>query len=236
MERVLKVAVFVAGVAFVLSALTGMLAGVGFTTALVRALLSALVFGSGGAAVSAVVARLLPELLESSAGSGDGKDPGIKAPDAGGSGGRLNIVVEGDDGDEGDQDEEQSFRDDDDLVEEVEERSVDDEDEVMRSVVAGGAGADDADDTEDADGDSADTDSATANLDGVNSDDGDDSIEEMPDIGGFAGSFVSPEAGDAGGGSEFDGSGGQSSSEKSDAGNDPATIAKALRTMMNRDA
>lgn len=75
-----------AGVAFLLSFLTGIIGGVSFGALLVRAILGAIVFGAGAAGVSYLIDRFLPDLKESLASGGSGQ--------ARPSGGRVNIVVD----------------------------------------------------------------------------------------------------------------------------------------------
>ncbi|TVR68345.1 MAG: hypothetical protein EA427_10545 [Spirochaetaceae bacterium] len=201
--------------------MAGLIGGVAFGVLVVRALLSALLFGAGGALLAFLVGRFLPGLLESSseesARSGrqerdvaaDSTAAGEKARRA--PGGRLNIVVE-DDGSESTEEEDLPPGDEGDLVDEVEEQSVDDEEAVMKSIIAEESESD--------------------------TDTGEDAMDVMPDIGGFAGSFVGPgsEGTDDENGSEDGSSGGATQDRRGkDSGNDPVQIAQALRTMMNRD-
>ena len=212
--RFLRVAVITGLAAFVLSLLSGMIAGVGLGTVLLRAVVSALVFGVGGVAAFLSAGRFLPGLTDPGTGraSGSGEDDASLRTEARGAaaGARLNIVVE-DDGSDSDEDESLSPGDENDLVEEVEEQSVDDEEAVMKSIIA-------------------------AESESENSGVGEDALDEIPDIGSFAGSFVGPDDESSGEIEETGSSGGsrQGSGGKG-AGNDPAHIAQALRTMMNRD-
>ena len=217
MERYLKVAIVGAVGAFILSVLTGVLAGVGFGTVLIRGLLAALLFGAGAVGLRIAVEKVLPDLLSSNTersggnrgSDSEGRQSGSASPSAGG---RLNIVVEDDAAADGYGDEDSGETDDENgLVEEVEEQGVDDEEAVMESVIA------------------EESERGNSGFSG-------DELDEIPDIGGFAGSFVS--AGDdddeASTGTE-DSSGSGEGTVKKNSGNDPAQIAKALRTMMNRD-
>lgn len=73
----------VAVAAFLLSVLVGWASGVALGTLVLRALLAAIVFGAGATAVTVVVGRYLPGLLQASA-------------DGGASGSRVDLVVDGD--------------------------------------------------------------------------------------------------------------------------------------------
>ncbi len=109
--------------------------------------------------------------------------------------------------------------DEDELVEEVEEQTAEDAETIMNQAIAeekygGGVEISDA------------------------------VLDEMPDIGSFSGSFVdsdpadAQEDGEAAGYSSFGGAGRGStrrSGSTGQAGNDPETIAKALKTMLSRD-
>ncbi|SIQ05637.1 hypothetical protein SAMN05920897_10352 [Alkalispirochaeta americana] len=233
MEEYLKVAGVAAGLAVLIAVLAGILAGVGFGTVVVRALGAALVFALGSLGITLFAQRFLPGLvdpLDSSPSSPDrtvresssGRGDASSAP-----GSTLNIVVEdeqfpsdaqemGDDGLEGEASSEKtSPPDEKPLVEEVEEQRADGDEAVAEPPDRGGPGD---------------------RSQGVDESD----LDEMPDIGSFAGSFVSrsddeqqqegegfsddslPEAR---GSSTSGGSGGQ----------DTAQIAKALRTMIARD-
>lgn len=210
-----RVAAVSAVTALVLSVLAGLLGGVSFGVLLVRALVSALLFGAGGSLIVLVAGRFLPGLLEPQAEASppESNEGGTRpVSQAKSSGGRLNIVVE-EDGSEPLDEEGAPHEDENDLVEEVEEQSVDDEEAVMKSIIAA--------ETEDGD-----------------SPDGGDTLDQIPDIGGFAGSFVGPaeENAEAGYGPEN----GRSEDRPRDgrgtgSGNDPVQIAQALRTMLNRD-
>lgn len=251
MERLLRLALPAGGAALVISLLVGILAGVSLGAALVRALISGVVFAALAAVVSMVSTRLLPGIASgpaASAGDGDmgfdddeagsdldepvaatpGADEGEQASPAPRSGSRLNIVVD-DSVDADDVNQAEDTGDDDDpatadLVEEVEESAADDEAEVMSAAIS-----------EQQDGSSVEID--------------DTMLDEMPDIGSFAGSFVSGEASDDEDGSGSDGfdpgpsggaSGGASSGGRGirvgDKNEAPEQIAKALQTMLKRDS
>lgn len=208
MERYLRFAGAASILALAVSMLTGLLAGVGFGTVILRAMGAALVFAGGAAGLVGVIDRMLPGLIAApgdhrSASDEIGGESTARAASV--PGGRLNIVVEDDGSESDDLDEDSSdFDQDTDLVEEVEEQGVDDEDEVMHSVLA-----EEADDSE--------------------SDSSEESLDEVPDIGSFAGSFVSSE-------DEEEMSGvTNSASPNEHAGIDGSQAAKAIRTILDRD-
>jgi hypothetical protein len=220
MDRYLKVAAGAGVFALVLSAIAGALAGVVLGTILVRAVVAGIVFGLGALGIRILAERLLPELVEGTTDSSPGSARAASGETANGGspGGRLNIVVEETDANGSSYDDEDDDDPDhgEDLVEEIEERSVDDEHEAHNSVIEEESGGH---------GESLETDS--------------DDEEEMPDIGGFSGSFVSSEGGESD--DEYDeesgfGEDGTGSGKSRSNGNDPETIAKALRTMMGRDS
>lgn len=219
MNRYLRFAAGAGVFALVVSIASGSIAGVGFGTILVRGLVAAVVFGIGAPAILILAERLLPDLVAGSAGasSGDEHHTSGTAASGGSRGGRLNIVVEeavGDGSSYDDEEDEQNGETD--LVEEIEERSVDDEHEAMKSVIEEESGGRGESLEEESDGEEGD----------------------IPDIGSFSGSFVSSdgsEEDDYGEESGFGGEGGGSGKPSSN-GNDPETIAKALRTMMSRDS
>lgn len=236
MDLVRAVALPAAAVGMVVSIVAGLMGGVGFATLLLRGVLSALLAGGGAYGLIMAAGQLLPGLLDrgETAGGGQGNDeesdgPGEGAMTADGSrssvaGSRLNIVVEDDTSGAASSDD---YADDEsvgELVEEVEEQFADDEEGVMRAAIAEERGIDDG---PVADGE----------------------VDDMPDIGSFAGSFATavPSDDEESGSSVFEeqaysptpstsgGSGGGRQRKGGAAGNDPETIARALQTMMKRD-
>lgn len=235
MERYVKIAAPAGIGALILSVLVGLIAGVSFGTVLVRALASAALFGGAAVGITVVVERFIPGLVD-----GEAPSKADVEADSATAGSRVNIVVEDDDtetaavgepaasgartppaGDEeGDPKRGPASAE---LVEAVEERLADDEEAVMSQAIE-----------EEKHG-------AAVDVDGG-------AIDEMPDIGAFAGSFVSSdyeqtegvsdEGGDEAvslpGPMRTDGSPSGGSGEAK-AGNDPATIARALQTMLKRD-
>lgn len=245
MERYLKVAGAGAGVAVVVALFAGLLGGVGLGAVMVRSLMAALVFAPGALGITIFAERFLPELmdpLDSTAGSRpeEGREhPSGERDESPSPGSTLNIVVEDEGGSsdgETDREEREAFSSDssategasagetrpsggDDLVEEVEEQ-----------------------------GDSGEHDLPGSSGDGVDGDDQNDrssridnsDLDEMPDIGSFAGSFVSPgddgeEQGEEGFSDGPSPARGEGSSSRGSDGHDAAQIAKALRTMIARD-
>ncbi len=80
-----KTSAIVGGSAFVLSALVGLIGGVGFGTLLLRAVIGAALFAAGAAAVGVVIERFLPELRSTA-----------DAAPAPAESGRVDIVVDDD--------------------------------------------------------------------------------------------------------------------------------------------
>ncbi|MFW6228161.1 MAG: hypothetical protein ACOC2V_01775, partial [Alkalispirochaeta sp.] len=95
MERYVRIAVPPALAGLVLSLLVGMIAGVGFGTALFRGVISGVVFGAGAVGIVVLIERLLPGLATPPDESGHAPPDRSAAADADvSSGGRVNIVVE----------------------------------------------------------------------------------------------------------------------------------------------
>ena len=231
-----------AAVAFVLSLLTGVLAGVEFITLLLRAILGSVLFSVVGTGIGFLVQRQLPELLnaqprssaetphrvditvgdedEDAAGASEGEPP----TDEEGELASLEaeeIESVGPKEDEGESElapPRQASQQDitESLVEEVEEAALPDEELSKASQF-------DEEESQEL-----------------------ESVDELPDIGGFEGAFddgTGAEGGEGYGGEESSlsdfGSGTKSkrsAPEGFDAGNDPAQIAKALQTMLKRDS
>ena len=236
MERYIRIAAPAGGGALLISLLVGSFAGVPFGIVLLRALAAGVVFAGMAVGGAVAIARLLPELLASDAGTESaGEQPTPREPrsDEETAGSRLNIVVEDDDespaapsapspDEQSDDDSVPESEDDSgELVEEVEEQVAEDEQAVMRAAVS-----------EEQDGSSVEID--------------DTMLDDMPDIGSFAGAFVSAEYGDDEGeegstGHSQAGEPSRGSSGTSQKRGDPRngfsneTIAKALQTFMERD-
>lgn len=220
MERYARVAVGSAAAAAILSLLIGILAGVGFAVALVRALLAGVLFALlGGGAMYLLGTVLAVE-------GGTPGDDESQESDRHESGSGLDITVD---------------------------------DDLPANLFVGGAATEDfgsgamrrdADDSivdevsEDVGGDAAETvvtrsigtPAATVEID-------DTLLDEIPDIGTFAGAFTSG-GGDDGAATMPDLDGyqadderpaRQSASKARDAGYDPEKIARALQTMLKRD-
>jgi hypothetical protein len=257
MERYVRIAVPGAAAGLVLSVLIGLLSGVSLGTVMVRGLISAILFGGGGVGLFLLARNMLPGLTAptDTPAAGDPEPPRKSSAEP-----RIDIVVEDDDdeaevsrepergdGEEspeepvegeppaavperkefartdtsGLDEDEEAFaaeeEDSDELVEEVEEQSADDAEELMNQAIAeekygGGMEISDA------------------------------VLDEMPDIGSFSGSFVDSQSNEESGDEETTGysafsstGGGGSRRSTGSAGNDPETIAKALKTMLSRD-
>ena len=205
--------------ALVVSLLSAIVAGVPFAMAVMRALISAVVFAGLGVALQLAVSRYLPELeelfLAGGAGSDASDEPGearqtvdivvdddddIARPDfdqgidssEDADDGLLAVEDEDDDGRDSDAEPESA----DDLVVEAEELEADD---VRRATVSGPDPADDID---------------------VNG------LDQLPDVGGYSGAFESSDRVSLG--DEDDGS-------TRSGVQDPALVARALQTMLKRD-
>jgi hypothetical protein len=243
MERKLRLAAPAAGGAFVLSLLIAMVAGVPFGVALLRSLMAGLSFFAIAFGIVVLVESFLPDLIIGSS-TGDQADQDDLVEDGDGGAGTASSPADAgeafDDDAAADRSESESSteaagkdpavgnrldivvedEDDDDasedLVEEVQESAADDEGEIMTAAIS-----------EEQDGTSVEID--------------DTMLDEMPDIGSFAGSFVSSEFGD----SENDETGASAGAAPSGTGRqkvgdprkgfDNAEIAKALQTMLGRD-
>ncbi len=229
MEINWKVSAVFAGAAFILSILSGAIAGVGFGLLLLRAILGAVAFAVVGAGVSLVIARYLPELkkLSDAEDRSDARQPG---------GRNVDIVIpqeepgiysddeESSEGPEsGELDGEESVDEfaGDSLVEEVEELASDD------SILPGEG-------SQRAAGGEGPVTRRSAPSDVVGEEESrellDADTKNLPDIGGLAGSFdgesvgsiVEPEE------TREEVRGGRDDM-------DPETIARALRTVLKRD-
>ncbi len=254
MERYTRIAVPGAVVGLVLSILVALIAGVPFGVLILRGLLSGVVLGVGSVGVYVVAERLLPGLFDGESAI-EGSDTLDSRSDLHEEEGderqnrRVDIVLE----DEED-DREPSRR-----AEKPEAAEFDDGDASDFRDAPGDAGSgvsdrgydDDelVDEVEEQGGGSARELTHQAEEErkyggGIEIDDA--VLDEMPDIGAFSSTFSTSQDGEddlPGSGSldgfESSGGGGESRSLSSRAsgmaGNDPATIAKALKTMLSRD-
>ncbi len=200
-----RVSAFAGGAAFVLSLLIGIIAGVAFGAILFRAILWALLFGAGAAGLVMVVDRFLPELRQSMSAS---------APKEGQTSGEsVDIVVDEDLMDEVTQAATAPVESSDE--EEIEELDPADPDEAgsgydpespLAAATAGGS---------DGGGDEPETlEEAPPETESAGS---------LPDIEGFAGSFA-------------DGGSSEAPIESSEgSGEDTASMARAIRTVLKRE-
>ncbi len=201
----------IAAAVFVLSVLVGALSGVRAGIFLIRALVWAAVFTGLSFGIAELARKFLPGLFdEDAAGVRDESEE----PETGESGNQVDIVVD----------------------EEIVENQF--------ARLAGGPGLDEDEDrapsiipsiVEEVEESTAELGDDAFHTDDEPAEESGDRIDELPDIGGFAGSFVnSAQNGDAGDSEDYDDYGSAPKSSKN-AGNDPAAIAKALQTMLKKD-
>ncbi|NBF40867.1 MAG: hypothetical protein GVY14_10670 [Spirochaetes bacterium] len=238
----LKFSAYFAGSAFVIATLTGALAGVAFGAILLRAVIGAIVFAGIGYGSYIVISARLPELLSESAATSS-------TAQADGYGQNVDIVVD-DDGEE----DELPAADEPDAAESAQAAGVEqaaetgtsqahvDEDEpgdleeVAEGVESPAGGGDElVEEVEEVA--AAPTDSA-ASAKRESEDVDENSVDALPDIGGFAGDFESEGAEGAEVVEEDDsngGFGGSSRAQSHGIEQDPEVIAKALQTVIKRD-
>ncbi|TVR03407.1 MAG: hypothetical protein EA403_06855 [Spirochaetaceae bacterium] len=214
--------------ALVVAGLSSALGGNPVGTTLFRAIVAAVLFGAGGTAVRMAIATFLPELEQvfasADAPAGDDVD-GVP-------GGTVDIVVEDDDLTEGDAfagSTEDPVADVDDAVEREDGGQDDQDGDYVPSFDSGDdqPGYQDDDLVADAvavDGDSDEN--ASIQTDPTDAVDP-KGVDTLPDVGGFSDSFEAPE-------SIGMGEGERERSGSSD--QDPAMMARALQTMLKRDA
>ena len=247
-------AAYPAAVAFTLSLLTGIIAGVDFLTLLLRALLGSALFAALGSGASALIERQLPELLQTPAPSSEASRP------------RVDITV-GDDEETGQREDSSDDEAVDSLDDENEEagegeaafQSLEadqieevtpkeeapsrtppprrEEQDITESLVE--------EVEESALPDEELTKASHFEEEENNNSEELESVDELPDIGGFEGAFdgdgpPSSEGGEEEGLSDYGSSSSSRSSRSApeglEAGNDPAQIAKAMQTMLKRDS
>ena len=226
-----KIAAGAAVTAMVLSLIAGFVGSVPFFTLIVRAVMSALLFGAFGAGAGYLLHTNLPELFETSHSLGkqeqeedlvlheNGSDRYEEEHNAGGRsrGGEVDIVVDDETDEAGSRDYNQSAQEDDGgpdsgFVEEVSENSDD-----------YGSGEE-------------------KTLDSVQDLSQVDDVDVLPDLEGFDGSFQgSPGSSAIGDVDDFPGNDGGKNSPSSDVVDimgqqeSPAVVAGAIRTVMKRD-
>jgi len=243
MGRYSKYAVTAAAGALIVFFLIGVVSGVPIVSALLRAILSGVLFGGGVFGVIVLAERFLPGLVPEDVPAEDGStvDHDDESREEPAPGSRLNIVVDDESGiedvpedtaeggaAEGDAanvdvveeesvseatpevvpiDDESPPDDGEVLVEEVQEQTAEDAEEIMQAAIQ-----------EEQDG---------IEIAGDRSE-----FDDIPYIGSFAGSFVSSDYSEnENGGYGVSGDG----PAAGDAGNDPAQIARAIRTLLNKD-
>jgi len=228
MEVNWRVSAAFAGVAFILSILSGAVAGVGFGLLLLRAVIGSVAFAVVGAGISLIIARFLPDLQNLSGNHSAKPNDSDNEP-----GSRVDIVLPAEQSDYDDAEyrrdvgDDEGALDDETLVEEVEELSsadgpiaVETGSHVVRPThhrAGAGTGTQDEEPV---------SDEETSELLAAD-------IEELPDIGGLAGSFErDPDETDQRGSRQED------TRRTASSGNDsadPELIARALRTVLKRD-
>lgn len=214
----LKFSAYFAGSAFVIAFLTGIFAGVGFATVILRALIGAVVFAGLGYGTYIVISTRLPELLSRAAPS---------EREAEGYGQNVDIVVDDEDGipdaaaELGAADEPPAATE----GEAGELEEVTDEE----AATAGEGGDELVEEVEEVAASSAATETSSPGGDEVD----ENSVDALPDIGGFAGDFEAE-------GTEVveedeGGTSGSSRAREHGIQQDPEVIAKALQTVIKRD-
>ena len=230
----LKFSAYFAGSAFVIATLTGALAGVGFGAILLRAVVGAIVFAGIGYGSYIVISARLPELLSGGAATSS-------TAQADGYGQNVDIVVD-DDGEE----DELPAAEEPDAAEgdrsagtsqaHGDEDEPGDLEEVAEDVESPAGGGDElVEEVEEVA--AAPTDSA-ASAKSTSEDVDENSVDALPDIGGFAGDFESEGAEGAEVVEEDDSNGdfgGSSRAQSHGIEQDPEVIAKALQTVIKRD-
>lgn len=214
--------------AFIIVVVTAGISGVPFGVLLFRAVLGALIFGAGALGVQYLVAKFLPELVE----SGDGVDSSNGAPEAGGS---VDIVISDDE---------------DEPEEEVDETEASDgPPEFEPGMPAATASGQDSNAVPAGDGEplvevveeaelenepvsEADTEADTASAPEAESEPDqvavadNESVDTLPDVGEFTDSFMADAAQEEPP---------QDTARTTGDGQDPESIAKAIRTLMKRE-
>jgi hypothetical protein len=214
----LKFSAYFAGSAFAIAFLTGIFAGVGFGTVILRALIGAVVFAGLGYGTYIVISTRLPELLSRAA-----------APEreAEGYGQNVDIVVDDDD-EVPDAAEELEAADEPSTAAEGEAGELEEVGD-EESAAAGEGGDELVEEVEEVAASSGAPDTSSSGGEDVD----ENSVDALPDIGGFAGDFEAE-------GTEVveDDEGGTSGSSRArehGIQQDPEVIAKALQTVIKRD-
>jgi len=252
----LKFSAYFAGSAFLIAGLTGAVAGVGFGTLLLRAFIGAVLFGGLGYGIYLVISTRLPELLSSAGASSD--RPSAAAE---GYGENVDIVVDDEIGPTEEPEApapEAPATESEDLEEVAPVEEVTDTggaEQVPQEASGAGAPEEPEELEEVASADEAETGgddglveeveevAAAPSATGGESADArpgadidENSVDKLPDIGGFAGEFEAE-------GSEvveedetgFGGSGSSGRAGNHGVNQDPEVIAKALQTVIKRD-
>ncbi|MFP4301036.1 MAG: hypothetical protein ACLFPW_08165 [Spirochaetaceae bacterium] len=232
-----------AAVAFILSLLTGIFVGVPFLVLLLRAILGSALFSALGTGIGFLAQRQLPELFEAPGESSGGAQP------------RVDITI----GDEEEEEVPEPAEESEDTkeggltsldAEDIESVGPKSEEAPEREAPLQAPQQDITESLVEEVEEAALPDEALSTASQFEEEETQseelESVDELPDIGGFEGAFEDGSSGESGEGyrgeeSSLSNYGSGSASRRSrpggfDAGNDPAQIAKALQTMLKRDS
>lgn len=222
-----KLAVGAGIFASLLSVISGVVGRVGLGTLLLRAPLAGLLFAAFILGIELVVRRFLPELLSTDEASGLGSqvdivvegEEGDVLPQESSSSGRAASESLESEGGEGAREQDSSADDDWDEQENLEESLVQEVQEVRRDEVEPEPSSEQSESPE-----------AVAGMEGSDAAQPDE-LDELPDVAKFAEDFASNDSAGLVGGV-----GDSRTDSGSGDGKDPAMIARALQTMLKRDA
>ena len=200
-----RVSAITAGAAFLLSVLVGVIGDVSFGVLILRAIIAAIVFGAGATGLTIVIDRYLPELRRTSPASA-----------ASVNGNTVDIVVEGDDeletvADGSDEADLQSDAIDSEGANEGAGLSIDDSGGVLEEV-------------EESDGISENASVATdGEVEEIEEIEEIASVDDLPSVDSMADSFTEIPLGE------------DPVADSSESGEDPALMARAIRTVLKRE-
>lgn len=217
-----RVSAIAAGSAFLLSVLVGVIGNVSFGVLILRAVVAAAVFGAGAIGASLVIDRYLPELKNSSSAQADASD-----------GAGVDIVVEGDDdlqngvfGPEIAHDAshvESEAEEGDEELGELSPVDQEEEESIAEDVAESGSGASDIPVNEDEvieEVEEADDESDVVELEEAEEEPGGGNL---PDVDSMSDSFTELPLAE------------ETIDDSSDSGEDPALMARAIRTVLKRE-
>lgn len=239
-----------AAFAFVLSFITGLFGGVGFFTILLRAVIGAVAFGALIGGIYLLLEKMIPELFAGEKGEEDVDN--MPAGEQGASGGNVDITLEGEDGDtaaagsssaggeesvsepaavEGEAETAGA-------AEPEDAESADENEEFVEEVAETGSEAQSKEEQPSEEGESAESSSGESEEE---TDEEAEDVDTLPDLEDFAESFegvaASQTEGEGGSSSGAGAAGGGASQNVDIKGDeyDPGTVAKAVRTIMDKD-